>query len=245
MPGHHRVRFADITSTPSSTFSDATLASSPGPATPPALKQSPLPAKHRSAFSPAYYPTSPLPAAPVQIHPILACATGYATPLTWDVSQFVESVLVRASNGTVRPLSDQVVKEPATTPKVASITIISEQLPWAITVHPKSDAHWAAPYVTVGDVLYTLYRTLRLGVTTAEQLLCDSAHYQRVHDAYVARCERIAHPGDRAEEKSKGVKRVDFLLQARMFKGLSLVPEGIPAKGLAPGVVWQLHVARP
>ncbi|KAI0353868.1 hypothetical protein OH77DRAFT_1406044 [Trametes cingulata] len=244
MPGHHRVRFADIPSTPSST-SDATLASSPGPATPPALHPSPLPAKHRGVFSPAYYPSSPLPAAPVRLHPVLAGVPAYPAPLVWDVSQPTESVQVRTSTST-QPLTDRLVKEPATEPKLGSITIICEQLPWAITVTPVPDAPgWKAPYVTVGDVLYTLYRTLRLSATEAERSLCDSAHLRRVHNAYVARYERIAHPGERELEKSKYIKRVDFLCTSRMFQGLSLVPEGIPAKGLAPGVVWQLHVARP
>ncbi|KAI0823455.1 hypothetical protein BC628DRAFT_1383262 [Trametes gibbosa] len=244
MPGHHRVRFADIPSTPSSTFSDATLASSPGPATPQSLLSPPLPTKYYSTPSPSYYAARPLPGAPVQIHPVLACTPGFGAPLSWDLSEPVDTVLVRTSTA-LRPASETLVAEPATMPKLASITIVCDRLPWAISVSPKEDAPWAAPYVTVGDVLYTLYRTLRLGVTAAELHTVDPATLTRVHAAYVARCERVKRADQRAVETSKGVKRVDFVCDARAFKGLSLVPDGNPAKGLAPGVVWRLHVARP
>ncbi|KAI0628660.1 hypothetical protein C8Q77DRAFT_1067569 [Trametes polyzona] len=242
MPGHHRVRFADIPATPSSTFSGASLASSPGPATPPSLLATPLPSKHSNSPSP-YYATLPLPGT-VQVHPVLACTPDLGAPLSWDLTQPVESVLVRTATA-LRPLSAQVAMEPATMPKLASITIICAQLPWSITVVPRQDAPWAAPYVTVGDVLYTLYRTLRLGVTQAELGMCEAKHHELVRDAYVARYGRVAHPAARALEKTKGIKRVDFLCCAQLFKGLSLVPEGNRAKGLAPGMVWELHVARP
>ncbi|KAL1948706.1 hypothetical protein VTO73DRAFT_10512 [Trametes versicolor] len=244
MPGHHRVRFADIPSTPSSTFSEATLASSPGPSTPPSLLSTPLPPKHHGTSSPCYYPASPLPGPTVHIHPVLACAPGIGAPLTWDLTQPVESVRVLTSTA-LRAVSETLVKESATTPKVASITIISEHLPWSITVTPKQDAQWSAPYVTVGDVLYKLYRTLRLGVTAAELGTCELGHQQRVHNNCFARCAYLPTLELRQEERAKGVKRVDFLCEARMFRGLSLVPEGNPAKGLAPGTVWRLHVARP
>ncbi|KAI8974822.1 hypothetical protein BD414DRAFT_497602 [Trametes punicea] len=243
MPGHHRVRFVNVPATPSSTYSGATLPSSPGLATPPSLMASPLPAKGYVA-SPSYLAMPPLSGSQVNVHPVLACTLGYGAPLTWDLTQPVESAQVRT--GDVLPVTEQLVIEPATTPKVASITIICERLPWAITVNPTDNAPWAAPYVTVGDVLYTLYRTLRLPVTPIELgLQADPAFQQRVQDAYIARYHRITHPGDREVEKAKMIKRVDFLCEAQMFKGLSLVPEGIPSKGLPPGVVWKLHVARP
>ncbi|KAI0330729.1 hypothetical protein GY45DRAFT_1323283 [Cubamyces sp. BRFM 1775] len=243
MPGHH-VRFVDVLSTPSSTYSDVTLASSPGPCTPPAVIPSPLYAKGQ--LSPQHnYASSPLAGGHVQVHSVLAHSIGRGAPLYWDLSQPVSAAQVRTTSA-LSTLTEQLVMEPATSPKVASITIICERLPWAITVTPRQDASWAAPYVTIGDVLFTLYRTLRLPVTSAElNAHNDPAFHERIRDAYVTRYQRIAHPGERESEKAKGVKRVDFLFDARMFKGLSLVPEGMPGKGLAPGVVWRLHVARP
>ncbi|KAI0765915.1 hypothetical protein BD413DRAFT_606075 [Trametes elegans] len=251
MPGHHHhVRFADIPSTPSSTFSDATLHSSPGPATPPIMSPSPLPAKHLQLASSAPSPSplfapSPLPAGKVAVHPVFAHAPGYGAPLSWHLVQPVESARVQTPQA-MRPITVQLAAEPATTPKLASITIVCERLPWSITVTPVGDAPWAAPYVTVGDVLHTIYRTLRRGVTPFELgMQPDPAFHQRVNAAYAARWARVADPLAREQEKLKAIKRVDFLLDACMFKGLSVVPGGAPAQGLGPGVVWKLHVSRP
>ncbi|OJT03726.1 hypothetical protein TRAPUB_5548 [Trametes pubescens] len=242
MPGHHRVRFAGIPAAPSS---NASLASSPGPSTPPSLLYAPLPPKYSRTSSPyCYPPVMPLPVATVQIHPVLACTPGIGVPLSWDLTQDVNTVLVRTQTS-LRTVSDQLAMEPATTPRVASITIVSEHLPWQITVSPNQDAAWAAPYITVGDVLYALYRALRIGVTAAELHMCDRNHQERVHATYSARYSQVARADERAVEKNKGIKRVDFLCGARMFAGLSLVPDGSPAKGLTPGLVWRLHVARP
>ncbi|KAI0641426.1 hypothetical protein C8Q79DRAFT_919451 [Trametes meyenii] len=239
MPGHHRVRFADGPSTPSSTYSDSSFASSPGPYTPPALYAAPLPGKYYGA-SPSYYPV-PLPQ--VDFHPVLVHTIG-GIALSWDVTQPVESATIQTPSAQY-PVTARVAAEPATTPPVSTITVVCEHLPWTITVVPRPDARWAAPYVTAGDVLHTLYRALRLAVTVAELNTVDAAHQQRIHDAYGVRWPRAARPDAREAERAKGIKRVDFLGDARVFRGLSLVPEGIPAKGLPPGAVWRLHVARP
>ena len=66
----------------------------------------------------------------------------------------------------------------------------------------------------------------------------------RVRDAYVRRYRRAPDARHRESEKAKGIKRVDFLRDYRAFLGLAPVPAGLPAKGLAPGVVWALQVAR-
>ena len=53
-------------------------------------------------------------------------------------------------------------------PALASLSIVCDYLPWSVTVVPNPRAIWAAPYVTVGDILHSLFRTLRLGVTEIE-----------------------------------------------------------------------------
>ena len=76
------------------------------------------------------------------------------------------------------------------------------------------------------------------------RLAAEPALRERVHRAFVARYRRRAHPRDREAEKAKYVKRVDFLCDRTNFLGLAPVPSGNPAKGLAPGMVWALHVAK-
>ena len=234
MPGKH-VHFVDVPSTPSSTFSASTLSStSSGPATPPSVWYSPLPPTKGSPYAIAG-------TLPVQIHPLLARTVGHGSPLNWDLSEPAESARPQVSNLPPR-LTDALVAEPATNPPLPSLAIICDYLPWTITIGPTPNASWSAPWVTVGDVLHVLYRALRNGVTEPELNVLDLAQQDRVRTAYVRRYRRVPASREREAEKAKYIKRVDFLRDHRAFLGLSCVPGGIPAKGLAPGAVWALHV---
>ena len=237
MPGKH-VHFVDAPSTPSSTFSDSTI-DSDGPRTPPDVYY-PLPsAKGKNVYASSYYAPGG-----VALNPILAHQLANSTPLAWDMTSTAESARLLLPSSPPR-LTDTLVRQPATHPALASLSIVCDHLPWSITVLPNPRAVWAAPFVTVGDVLHTLYRTLRLGVTEPELETLEPALRERIRRAYIARYRRVAHPRDREAEKAKYVKRVDFLCDRTFFLGLSPVPNGNPAKGLAPGTVWALHVAKP
>ncbi|KAI0760717.1 hypothetical protein C8Q74DRAFT_1221279 [Fomes fomentarius] len=229
MPGKH-VHFLDVPSTPSPTFSTSTLSStSSGPQTPPNQWHSHLPSTKSTIRSPNRA-AGALPG--VQIHPVLArtivCASSTPPPPSHPPR-----------------LTDALVAEPATQPALPSLAIICDHLPWTITVTPTPNASWSAPYVTLGDVLHTLYRTLRFAATEPELNFLELSLQDRVRDAYVRRYRRVEHSREREAEKAKGIKRVDFLRDYRSFLGLSCVPGGLPAKGLAPGAVWALHVAKP
>ncbi|CDO71030.1 hypothetical protein BN946_scf184844.g34 [Trametes cinnabarina] len=240
-----RVRFVDVPATPSSTYSGATLASSPGPMTPPVLVPSPLPTKSYFA-SPVFSAGSPLPRPQVQINNCLAHLPGVGALLHWDLTQECQTAQLRVADGW-SSLPSELLAMPATTPKLGSLTIVCDGFPWAITVLPWKDAAWSpAPYVTVGDVLYSVYRALRREVTPAEEKEIRGTGFEKcVQAAYERRWQHIADPNRRMEEYKKGVKRVDFLCQKRMFQGLSVVPEGLPAMNLPPGVVWRLNVSAP
>lgn len=244
MPGKH-VHFLDVPSTPSPTLSASTLSStSSGPQTPPNQWYSHLPSTKSTIHSP-YRAVGALPG--VQIHPVLARAIGMGPPLDWDLTQPAESARPQLPHLPRIPsrLTDALVAEPATQPALPSLAIICDHLPWTITVTPTPNASWSAPYVTLGDVLHTLYRTLRFAATEPELNFLELALQDRVRDAYVRRYRRVEHSREREAEKAKGIKRVDFLRDYRSFLGLSCVPGGLPAKGLAPGAVWALHVAKP
>ncbi|RDX51618.1 hypothetical protein OH76DRAFT_1401025 [Lentinus brumalis] len=238
MPGKH-VHFVDGPGTPSSTFSGSTLSSSSGPATPPPVWYSP-PTSTKGSLSSPYLGAQ---LAHVQMHPVLAATDGYA-PLDWDMSLPAESARVQVAHYPSR-LTDTLVSEAATNPPLPSLSIICTCLPWTITVTPTRGAIWSAPYVTVGDVLHTLHRTLRLGVTDPEMGVIDAPARDRVHDAYVRRYRRVIDPRERDAEKAKHIKRVDFLRDYRAFYGLSLAQGGLPAKRIPHGAVWVLHTAKP
>ncbi|KAM5533197.1 hypothetical protein V8D89_013153 [Ganoderma adspersum] len=239
MPGKH-VHFVDAPSTPSPTFSNSTL-DSDGPQTPPDVYY-PLPptkANKKVAYASSYYAPGG-----VSLNPILAHQLANSTPLAWDMTETAESARPLLPSAPAR-LTDTMVRQPATHPPLPSLSVVCDYLPWSITVVPNPRATWAAPYVTVGDVLHTLYRALRLGVTDPELDTLEPALRERIRRSYVARYRRVAHPRDREAEKAKYVKRVDFLCDRTFFLGLAPVPNGNPAKGLAPGAVWALHVAKP
>ena len=232
MPGKH-VHFVD-SPTPSPSFSNSTLTNSPGPATPPPTFYS-SPLAKANMYIPAQYA--------VHIHPLLARTIAHGAPLLWDMAEPAETARPQLPNAPPR-ITDALVREPATNPPLPSLAIICEFLPWTITIQPTPHARWASPFVTVGDVLHALYRALRLGVTDPELGVLEPAQKERVRDAYVRRYRRAPDARHRESEKAKGIKRVDFLRDYRAFLGLAPVPAGLPAKGLAPGVVWALQVAR-
>ena len=111
-------------------------------------------------------------------------------------------------------------------------------------ITPTPGASWSCAHVTVGDVLHALYRALRLGASPLELATLSPTHVARVEAACARRVSHVRDRNARAVEAHKGIKRVDFLGAHRAFLGLAPVPGGLPAKGLAPGAVWELRVAR-
>ena len=198
MPGKH-VHFAsdDFPDTPSPTFSSMSLPSSGGPRTP-------VPA---AGFSVAGYVA--------RIHPLL----GIIQPspmLNYDVSQLPSTIKFN-----VLTIPPHVLNEPATNPPIPSMIVRCQRLPWKITILPTNTKH-----VTVRDVFDGIYRSLRHTVLEAEfQCLPAEAIYS-VNNAYSRRYKRISDPRVRELEKSKGLKRIDFLGEHTLFTGLSSTMEG-------------------
>jgi len=219
------VHFADTNlvysppSTPSPTFSESSLPSSYGPATP----------------SSGLYSALSLPADPacaVRVNPIIGSAlTG--PPIVYDLS--LQPSLVRTRQD--QPLSPTVLSEAATASHIASLNLISNHLPWTLIVVPIHSSPHPDPFVTVSDVLKTLYSVLRLAVTPAEYDALPSREAKfKVVAAYERRCSKSGSGRAYEEEKRKGVKRVDFLMGRTKFAGLS------PISNSAQSGTWLLHV---
>ncbi|TFK16333.1 hypothetical protein FA15DRAFT_761450 [Coprinopsis marcescibilis] len=118
----------------------------------------------------------------------------------------------------------------ATSPPLHQLTIVCpEFLPWHIVVNAPPGA-----FVSVRDVLDTIYRELRHPVTRAEYESLGSLK-RAVDAAYFARISRIADPHHRDLEARKGVKRIDLLMGRTRFSGLSL--------SMQHPDVWELHVS--
>jgi hypothetical protein len=94
-------------------------------------------------------------------------------------------------------------------------------LPWTITILPINTKH-----VTVRDVFDGIYRSLRLAVHEAEfQYLPSAEAKHSVNNAYTRRYKRLDDLQARELERSKGLKRVDFLGERTLFTGLSSTME--------------------
>lgn len=183
------------------------------------------------AFSSISFGSSTYASGQVQIHPVLAA--GVST-LAWNLT---------LPAPTFNP--PDTVAQPATHPPLPELVIMCDYLPWHIVVKPVPSASWSpgAPHiVTVGDVLHTIHRMLRLAVSEREFTTLPPDSQARVTMAFDARIAQ-ADPRLRATETSKGIKRVDFLMESRSFIGLSMVTNPAVLQGRGLGQVWMLNVA--
>jgi len=135
-------------------------------------------------------------------------------------------------------LSSRVLAEPATTPALPCVTIVSELFPWRISIYPSSSKPGA--FVTVADVLNGIYRGLRQQVRKEEleNISVPKPFIASVRQAFYSRCSRLARTVDPAaadSEARKGIRRIDFLLGNHMFAGLLPTSENPD--------VWKLAVS--
>ncbi|KAJ7755616.1 hypothetical protein DFH07DRAFT_821177 [Mycena maculata] len=194
---------------PSPTYTMSSLSTSPGPMSPPPFNHS------RSLYA-----CAPLPALnePGHVHNVLSGAHGRRHFMAFDVS-YDPAYTVSASP----VLSPRVLAEPATTPHLPCVTIMSDLFPWRISIYPSSSKPGA--YVTVADVLNGIYRGLRQQVRRDEldTLPVPQPFVTAVRKAFHSRCSRVARAGDPVaadSEARKGIRRMDFLLGNHMFAGL-------------------------
>ncbi|KAF7327121.1 hypothetical protein MKEN_00288400 [Mycena kentingensis (nom. inval.)] len=134
----------------------------------------------------------------------------------------------------IAPLPSSVLHEPATYPPTQSMTIVSSHLPWGITVTASAQGYGA--FITVADVLAVLHTSLRTRVSKDEyERLGSHRLMRRVSDAYTERYMRLRGHRGYAEEKTGGLRRVDFLMGQTRFRGLS--------PSTSQPDVWRFHVA--
>ncbi|KAJ7744738.1 hypothetical protein DFH07DRAFT_834235 [Mycena maculata] len=224
MPGR-QVRFASANTffsppTPLMSTRSTSSSSSFGPFTPPTA-YAPLPGP--TPYAPRRSYTDPY-AVRGRAHDLLAFSN---TPLlNYDISLHPSSISTPFMG-----LSAAGLLEPAVYPARPVISVTTPHLPWIIPVSASNGR-----YVTVSDVLNSVYHTLRINITPAEfNALGTEKLMRRVSMAYTQRYSRLqGHSGYR-EEKRQGVKRVDFLMGCTKFVGISPVP-GVPD-------AWHLHIS--
>ena len=231
MPVGKHVRFAPTNlvyspPTPALSFNEHSPASSAAPLTPPNAYQSlPGPSPYTVSFSnkqalATYAPKSP---ARVRIHPYLELSSVPA--INYDLMDHPSSVYDHHNHR----ISSRVFTEPASTPPLRKLSIISEHLPWTISI-PASNGS----YATVGDVLDGVHRGLRTNITPAEFSSLSSDDGRRATRAYEQRYRRYRSTQAYEHEKRGGMKRIDFLMGKAKFWGLAMTSHGSD--------VWRLSV---
>lgn len=187
---------------------------------------------------------APAPEPTVLVHPFL---DGKAKPpggeLWFDLSAHEFAPLRRLPNGVVVPLSQEELMQPATHPPTTKMKITCEAVPqWPIELELEQlpvqglgldnvpqwvqDQNAAAAEVvpiTVRDVLESVYRHLQQQITHVEWGRLGRSEEMAVSRAFTRRIKSAGDAGE--DEMSLGVKRVDFLLDKFMFRGL------VPNKG--------------
>ncbi|KAF9501383.1 hypothetical protein BDN71DRAFT_1438919 [Pleurotus eryngii] len=206
-----KVRFSDkatvhhLPAVPPLSHSPASPASSGSLPTPPNLPYS-LPGS-----TPYPFVLPPKPAKPLhrrlQLHVALA---GPQPNIRYDCSYSPSHLSILN-----RHVSPHFASEPATYPPTTFMTISSPYLPWTLHVTPRHGV------ISVSDVLHGIYGYLRTAIYPQDFERMSRGNQKRVRKAYENRYRRMRSSGDAALEKTKGVKRVDFLMGHTVFMGLT------------------------
>ena len=163
-------------------------------------------------------------------HPLLE-----PSAITYDLRDRVST----ATTHNHHSLSITTLHESAFVPSRSFITIISSYLPWTIKVYASNGS-----YITLQDILTSIYSDLRTNITPTEFKLLPSQHHRnRATRAYEQRYRRlrrqlpseITYHKASESEKRAGMKRVDFLMSHTKFLGIRW----------QRGDEWNLHVASP
>ncbi|KDQ54320.1 hypothetical protein JAAARDRAFT_135788 [Jaapia argillacea MUCL 33604] len=158
--------------------------------------------------------------------------------MDWDVvcAPGEESIRIPSGKrGEWTHIAPHVLMEPATYPALPSMTILCNRLPWQIRITPLSSSHYRPNFVTLSDVVTTLYTTLRTPVSSAEFGSLPHAEQRYVSDAFTERWKSVGGGHrEKEREKAKGIKRVDWFCGRTGFDGLDRMSGG--------GEKWVLRV---
>jgi hypothetical protein len=99
-----------------------------------------------------------------------------------------------------------------------------EYTPYDIRGEPVSmpSINGSVPPISLGDVLYAIHRALHTQITHLDWGRLTLSEEIATARAYTRRCRSV--PSVAQYEASEGVKRVDFLLERYVFKGLVRAP---------------------
>ncbi|KAI0667191.1 hypothetical protein C8Q78DRAFT_1054490 [Trametes maxima] len=239
------VSFPPRTPSPTLSSTSDSFGSPPGPSTPPQpfpIPRSPMISPHDEYTgwqsgpaapygSPTSYPAfSATPAETAMIDPLLEVLPSPSIPpLLWDVMSHPDSIqLGSAYSAASRYFAQSDLARCAARSNVKNsrlplrrMVLIFLDIPLEIEVAPCAEARWSErplPFVTVGDVLYGIYRTLRASAVQSELNQLDTHTRELSYRMFDARLRD--DPRNRARNLEYGVRRIDCLGEQRQFLGI-------------------------
>ncbi|KAF8551800.1 hypothetical protein OG21DRAFT_1512346 [Imleria badia] len=156
-----------------------------------------------------------------QIHPLL---NGEAprTDFFFDLASPSFSPLLWVGPGQSVVISADELHEPATYPSVTQMRITHDAIPrWPIDLEFHYDGYsvpTAPPPITLGDVLYMIHSSLHRQITHQDWAQLGVSEETAIARAYTRRCKSV--PSSAQVEANRGVKRIDYLKERHVFRGL-------------------------
>lgn len=154
------------------------------------------------------------------LHPLLN-GDSSLTDLYFDLSFPTFSPMRSISTGQFVPISAGELSQAATTPPVTRMRVIHHAIPqWPIDIELRYNEYAAGTTspITVGDVLYMIHQSLRRQISHADWAMLSSWRRTEVARAYTRRYSSV--PQMAQLEASRGVRRVDYLGDRHIFRGL-------------------------
>jgi len=226
-PGYGPIYYSR--SAPSSPYAQPVLLPTPPVAVSPLPGQVWLPYGYSPGTAPIPLQRSPgappIPAAPVLLD-VLNPSTSWrhqtAPHIQYDIRDYPQRALVNTPAGAAL-LSQSHLGASITSPATTSIKVISKLFPWEIDVQ---SANSNTP-VTVEDLIIAVHDALDKHITGSEWWIVTEDVRTKVSAQYLKNCDRSStgegrHKGEveKPRHKKEGLRRVDWLLDNFVMKGL-------------------------
>ncbi|KAI6027054.1 hypothetical protein EDC04DRAFT_2719197 [Pisolithus marmoratus] len=120
-------------------------------------------------------------------------------------------------------VSPEELNHPATNPPITRMRITHDAIPqWPIDLELRYDEYPASagppPPITLGDVLYTIHSSLHRHISHSDWNRLSDSEQLPINRAYTRRYRSVPSMAD--AEANRGIKRVDYLRENYIFKGL-------------------------
>ncbi|KAG6330284.1 hypothetical protein ID866_8805 [Astraeus odoratus] len=175
--------------------------------------------RNLTQFLPWAYPFQG-PAPRFEIHPFLNGEVLYPD-FHFDLAGPKFSPMRLIGPGQFMIISAEELSLPATNPPITRMRITHPAIPqWPIDVKLQYDEYQMAymPPITLGDVLYMIHTSMRWQISHRDWAKLSDSEKDAVARAYTRRFK--SYPSGATFEASQGVRRVDFLREKHIFKGL-------------------------